>query len=62
MKVLTSYSRKLATIATDLWNIQSMVGRFQTCGEWFIINCGGEYASPASRNVDSDNEGDEDEF
>lgn len=61
-KELTSYSRKLATIATDLRNIQSVVGRFQTRGEWFIIDRGGEYASPASCNVDSDGEDDEEEL
>ena len=61
-KELTSYTRKLATIATDLRNIQSVVGRIQTRGEWYTIDRGGGYASPASRDAASDGESDEEEF
>ena len=57
-KELTSYTRKLATIATDLQNIQSVVSQLQTWGEWYIIDHGGEYASPASQDGASDDESD----
>ncbi|KAF9231529.1 hypothetical protein BU15DRAFT_55996, partial [Melanogaster broomeanus] len=55
---LTTYSRTLATIATDLRNIKAVVGRCKTRGDWVIVDRSGAYVQPLFEEVDS---GDEDE-